>query len=369
MAATADASFPLEHGGGLSSSSSSKDEEAAAERDDEETASSVIGVTFSLMKTLVGTGMLALPSGLAAISDRASMLWPANAFMLVLGALSAYTFWILGRLAYATGGRTLSDTWTRVHRQQRHGMRSSTARVVSAANLVYCVGLCLAYSLVLGDSLSALLRSAVVVGGSSSSVPSSSSSSSWLISRHSVILAVTAAVLWPLCNLRSMKALEPFSVAGVLSSLFVTCFVAFRCPVLVPSSPYGSGGQFVSSLPPMLQPQFGTYSRLFSAAPVVMIALGCVAWMGHFSAPEFYHLLGGGRAPNEEAKLDDSPARSPRQQDNPQQLNKYKIVTVVGYSIVALLNALMLSCGFLTFGGRSQVSKKPCRGRLLVFLL
>jgi hypothetical protein len=76
-----------------------------AETDDEK-SSSVVGATFSLMKTLVGTGMLALPSGLAVVSDQPSMLWSANAMLLGLGALSAYTFWSLGRLANATGGRT-----------------------------------------------------------------------------------------------------------------------------------------------------------------------------------------------------------------------------------------------------------------------
>jgi amino acid permease len=298
---------------------------------DEEKSSSVVGATFSLMKTLVGTGMLALPSGLAVVSDQPAMLWSANAMLLGLGVLSAYTFWSLGRLANATGGRTLSDMWARV-------FLGSSARVVSVANLVYCVGLCLAYSLVLGDSLSALGQSAVGA--------TSASSSSWLLSRQSVILSVTAFLLWPLCNLKSLAALAPFSIAGVLSSLFVTIFVAWRCPALVPSSPYRTGGSLVKLLSPALQPRFGTYNRMLSAAPVVLIALGCVAWMGHFSGPEFYHALGNRKESNS--------AADPPDQAQQNQLKKYSIMTVTGYSIVAVLNALVLSFGFLTFGGNAQ---------------
>jgi amino acid permease len=297
--------------------------------EDEEKSSSVVGATFSLMKTLVGTGMLALPSGLAVVSDQPSMLWSANAMLLGLGALSAYTFWSLGRLADATGGRTLSDMWARV-------FPGSSARVVSVANLVYCVGLCLAYSLVLGDSLSALVQSAV---GTTSAL-----SASWLLSRQSVILSVTVFLLWPLCNLKSLAALAPFSIAGVMSSLFATIFVAWRCPALVPSSPYRAGGSLAKLLSPSLQPKFGTYNRLLSAAPVVLIALGCVAWMGHFSGPEFFHSL----------KSRQGSKGDPSEQPQKSQLKKYSIMTVTGYSIVAVLNALVLSFGFLTFGGNAQ---------------
>jgi amino acid permease len=144
-----------------------------------------------------------------------------------------------------------------------------------------------------------------------------------------------------------MKALAPFSIAGVLSSLFVTCFVALRCPAVVPASPYRAGGLLATSLPASLRPQFGTYNRVFSAAPVVLVALGCVAWMGHFSAPEFYNALGD--SSSETAKVE-----AADQEQQRRKLGQYRIMTVVGYSVVAVLNAAMLSCGFLTFGGSSQ---------------
>jgi hypothetical protein len=87
--------------------------------------------------------------------------------------------------------------------------------------------------------------------------------------------------------------------------------------------------------------------------------------MGHFSAPEFFHSLGGSArggggtsGADETGEEDDSSAgtRQKQQQQDPQQLSRYRIVAVAGYSIVALLNAAMLSFGFLTFGGRSQVN-------------
>ena len=311
--------------------------------------STVPEVTISLVKALVGTGMLALPSGVAAMSDVPQLLWGANAMLLLLGVLSAYTFWLCGRLAHATGGRTLGELWHRVY-------PNSQGRAISWSNLLYCAGCCLTYSLVLGDSLSGLVRG-LLPPAAVATAPA------WLLSRQASILAITGAVLWPLCNLSSLSALAPFSALGVLSSAAVTAFVAVRCPALVASSPYAMPhGRYLADLPLPYRPQFNTYHRLRGPAPLVLAAMGCVAWMAHFSAPDFYHALGKAKSstktssspPPPSTGATDDPNLQQKQQQSQQQLRRFTRMTGMGYAGVAVLNAILLSAGFLTFGGHSQ---------------
>lgn len=281
---------------------------------------SVAGATFSLMKAILGSGILALPAGLSAITDHPNMLWPANAILITLGALSAYTFSLYGRLAYLTGTQSLAEMWQRVQETEK-------SPLISIANFLYCFGCCLTFSLVIGDSISSILQASF-----------GQMLSPWLLSRQASILAVTGTLLWPLCNLPSLAALAPVSIVGVIGSILSTLFVAFRCPALVPFSPYAvAGSGFLKGLPPTAQPLFGTYNRICSPAPLVLIAMACVAWMAHFSAPEFYHSL---IDKNEKGNKQDKVA-----------LKKYNQMTIAGYSAVAILNIIMLSCGFLTFGG------------------
>jgi amino acid permease len=302
--------------GALSSASASEEpsgEEESSEKK-EEAPANVLSATFGLMKAILGSGALALPAGLAAMADYPQLLWPANIMLAGLGVLSAYTFSLYGRLAYRTGARNLGDMWQRVQNTDK-------SLLVSAANFVYCFGCCLTFSLIIGDSMSGLLRGAGITG--------------WLARRQSSILVVTTAALWRLCNLKSLAALAPVSIVGVLGTFVATAFVAFRCPAVLKSSPYAIAGEGLLASSPM-QPLFCSYNRLRSPAPLVLMAMACVAWMAHFGAPEFYHSLKGSADDPDEKK---------------KAIAKYNLMTLLGYSSVAAVNAMLLSFGFLTFGG------------------
>lgn len=304
----------------LSTSTTALKSSVAATTSEKESddSSSVVSATFGLMKAILGSGCLALPAGLAAVSDFPSMLWPANVLLVVLGALSAYTFSLYGRLAHQTKGKNIGEIWQRVN-----GTDKST--LVSVANFVYCFGCCLTFSLVIGDSLSSLMQAGGLCG--------------WLASRQTAILAVTGTTLLPLCNLKSLAALAPVSIVGVLGTLVATLFVAYRCPALVPTSPYAkASGRFLKSIPETMQPSFRTYNRLASPAPLVLVAMACVAWMAHFSAPEFYTSLTGS---------------SPTEEKRKTAIASYQKMTIAGYSAVAVINAMALTFGFLTFGGNA----------------
>ena len=81
--------------------------EAAAPAEAAKTrGASVAASAVGLVRPIVGAGVLALPAGVAAFSDAGPALWPATALS-ALGAASAYSFGVLGRVAGAyDAGRT-----------------------------------------------------------------------------------------------------------------------------------------------------------------------------------------------------------------------------------------------------------------------
>jgi amino acid permease len=100
------------------------------------------------------------------------------------------------------------------------------------------------------------------------------------------------------------------------------------------------------------QPSFSTYARYNSPAPLILIAMACIAFLSHFSAPDFYHALSSTAAKNETSLTsisDDADHKA---------MLRYNRMTVAGYLTVLVLNALTLTFGFLTFGG-------ACNGMIL----
>jgi amino acid permease len=262
--------------------------------------------SFSVMKAMLGTGLLSLPSGLAAISNDPSSLWAGCTFFSLIAALSAYTFALYGRLthAYFPKANNLGDLWQAVYAEKK-------STLIPFSNFIYCFGCALAYILVIGDSVTSLMGA-------------------WWSNRSAFILAVAGGILWPLCNLPSLASLAPLSLIGVTGTVVTTAFLAWRCPVLQPSSPYATAGLF------------HTYNRVASPAPLLLIAMSCVALMAHFSAPEFYHALTGGRTSNDAAIRDES------------VLKKFNIMTAFSYSAVTLISMAAMAFGFLTFGANAQ---------------
>jgi hypothetical protein len=77
----------------------------------EDTKKEIVAGTLNLIKAMAGTGILALPMGVAKSSDFKASIIPAIALMSILGAISAYTFSLYGRLLHASQARTLGELW------------------------------------------------------------------------------------------------------------------------------------------------------------------------------------------------------------------------------------------------------------------
>lgn len=317
---------------------------------------SIAGPTFGVIKTMVGSGMLALPSGLAAVTNYKAGLWPAHALLVSLGVVSAYTFSLYGRLTHATQAKSLGEIWSAVHAMPNtvqsttaateSSKKKSSSLFVSLATFVFCFGSCLTCSLIFGDMFSSFLRGSPLV----TSLPG------WAVTRQASILAITSALIFPLCNLSSLAALAPVSILGVLGTFITTAFLAWRCPAVVASSPYAvPGAGLLASAVAMRQPSFSTYSRVQSPAPLILIAMSCVSLMAHFSAPDFYHSLTTTTttATTDGTRTNNNKSPSPTIVDD-KVMRRFTTMTVIGYSVVAVLNSLALAFGFLTFGGNSE---------------
>jgi sodium-coupled neutral amino acid transporter 11 len=68
---------------------------------------------FNLAKSIVGAGVLSLPSGVAFFSDSPAALVPAGALTLVMGALAAYSFSLIGRACEQHKTKSFQDTWAK----------------------------------------------------------------------------------------------------------------------------------------------------------------------------------------------------------------------------------------------------------------
>lgn len=69
--------------------------------------------TFNLAKSIIGAGVLSLPSAVAFFSDQKSALIPAGALCAFIGLLSAYTFSLIGQSCKIHGAKSFQDAWAK----------------------------------------------------------------------------------------------------------------------------------------------------------------------------------------------------------------------------------------------------------------
>lgn len=145
---------------------------------------------FNLVKAIVGVGVLSLPAGIAAFGSAPSALIPALSLIALIGVLSAYGFALIGKVCAYTGARSYREAW-------ESSVGPSTAWIPAWSATLKTMLACLAFSMVLADTFTTLLP-----------VPTAA--------RNKVLLAVTTFILLPLCWMKDLKSLAPFSLLGVM---------------------------------------------------------------------------------------------------------------------------------------------------------
>lgn len=167
-----------------------------------------------------------------------------------------------------------------------------TVWLVDASIALLTFGCCLYYMCFIGDLLSA---------AAAGMLPSSSRSSSgvcapqgtrmpWARRRSTHIVAASACVLLPLCLLRDLSLLAPFSVVGVLAAFMCAAFIDARCR----DRSYADGGRFDLALKDegratgLRQRPHGPWA-LRKELPLINIV--SVAFLAHYNGASYYASL------------------------------------------------------------------------------
>ena len=265
--------------------------------------STVASSTFNLAKSIVGCGVLSLPSGIAFFSDAPGAILPASLICAAMGIMGGYTFSVIGRACEQHGVSTYQDAWAK-------SVDEKSAWVISASITTMCFFACLAYSIIIADSFTSL--------AATFQLPA------MLASRTNVIIGLTAAILYPLCSLNSLAALSPFSLLGLGGTLYTALFMGIR----LKDGTYAAGGKFFEKLAVASRPVFHTKGPWrFSNEMWVLVSMLSTSYIAHYNAPKFYSEL-----------------------KDPSMSNFNKVV-VQSFAISILAFVVMMSLGFLTFGG------------------
>ena len=258
---------------------------------------------FNLVKGIVGAGVLTLPSGIAAFANAPSAVYPAVFLIVVIGALSGYGFGLIGRVCALTDTTSFREAWSESVSPRTSWMPAWSVTLKTAFAV-------LAYSMILGDTFSTLALSA-----------------GYSVSRTAALAGITTTVILPLCLLRDLSSLAPFSLLGSLGMLYTAVAMGVR---YLDKTYLPPKGRFATDLAPHLRPSFGTTGSAISPATTILIGMLSTAYMAHFNAPKFYVELKNNTVP------------------------RFLKVVSSSFAVAIGLFATMASLGFLTFGGNAS---------------
>jgi len=284
--------------------------------DDESSSSSTTGeagsgkasmtnLTFNLVKSIVGAGVLSLPAGIAVFGSAPSALIPAVILITVIGALSGYGFALIGRVCSYTGSTSYREAWEKT-------IGAKTSIIPAAACTVKTCVATLAYSMILADTFQSIFAT---VGLN--------------LARSTTLLSVTSLVILPLCLLKNLASLAPFSLLGVIGMGYTALAMAVRYATGAYAMP---NGPLLADVPAALQPAFGTIGAkgVLSAKATILVCMLSTAFMAHFNAPKFFTEL----------------------KDN--TVKRYNTLVGMSFGISIALFAIISGLGFLTFGSASS---------------
>ena len=260
-------------------------------------------LTIVLVSCFFLVNIIPILVGIAAFGNAPSSVIPAILLISVIGAISAYNFSLLGRICDETGAQSYREAWDAT-------VGKSTSWMTAFSSTFSCLGANLAYSMILADTFQNLLESVGVI-----------------LTRTQTLLGVTGFVITPLCLLKDLSSLAPFSLLGIMGMVYTAVAMVYR---YLDGSYAAPSGKFLESV--MAQPTFGTNgaSSVLSPSSFILISMLSSAYMAHFNAPKFYNDL-----------ID-------------RNIPKFNIVVNTSFGISIALFCIMAGVGFLTFGGSSN---------------
>ncbi len=251
----------------------------------------------------MGAAIFTLPAGMASFASSPMGVIPTVALLFFVGLLSGYCFSLIGRVCAYTGATSYKDAWAK-------SVSERSSWIPNLSSLLTTMQAIVAYSIVLSGTIPQLLSTVGVTG----------------VSRTLALMSVTTFVLLPLCLMKTLNALAPFSLVG-LGGLFYTATVM---AVRFFDGSYAPGGIFFQQIDELKRPQFGASVNIWSPAIFILASRIGNAFMAHYQAPKMYQELRNKTIP------------------------RFQRVVATSYGIVFLAYAMISSLGFLTFGENSS---------------
>ena len=207
---------------------------------------------FNLVKGIVGVGVLSLPAGVAAFGNAPSAVIPATVLISVIGMLSAFGFYLIGKVCAYTGAQSFREAWAK---SVGEGSSWIPAWTVTFKTFFAC----LAFSMVLADTFASIVGSA----------------------RNDTLLTITGFVLLPLCLKKDLKSLAPFSLLGVIGMAYTTLAMTVRFFDGSYAIGAESQGKFIESIESFLRPKFGNagMESVFSPNALMLVCMLSTAYM------------------------------------------------------------------------------------------
>jgi amino acid permease len=219
-----------------------------------------------------------------------------------MGAISAYTFGLIGRVCQETNTMSYSDAW-----DATVGKKSSF--IIAFSCFIDCWFGNLSYSMILADTMVNLLSSVGVVA-----------------TRTQSLLGVTGIVLLPLCLMKNLASLAPFSLVGIVGMLYTMFAMAMRYF----GGSYAAGGEYLATA--LTAPVFGSSGAkaALSAKSLILTCMLSNAYIAHFNAPKYLAELKNNTLP------------------------RFYQVIAWSFGAAILMYSVMTALGFLTFGAASN---------------
>jgi amino acid permease len=154
-------------------------------------------------------------------------------------------------------------------------------------------------------------------------------SAGYSVTRTQALLGVTGTVLLPLCLLKNLASLAPFSLVGIIGMLYTTAAMGLRWY----QKSYSPGGAFFATQ--LAEPVFGSAGAAAAFTNPATLILACMlsnAYIAHFNAPKFLKELKNNTLPRF------------------YQVIAWSFGTAIG------LYGLITAFGFLTFGAYRSCS-------------
>ena len=245
------------------------------------------------------------PLGVAAYGNAPSAIIPAVVLIALIGGMSGYCFSLIGRVCAYTGATSYREAWTK-----SVGESTSLIPAVSVTLKTMCA--VLAYSMILADTFTSLFATF--------GVPN--------MTRTKSLLGITGFVLLPLCWLKNLASLAPFSLLGSLGM----CYTAIAMAIRYFGKAYVGGVNAPLQVAPQLMPRFGHIGAegVLTANAFILVCMLSTAYMAHFNAPKFYTELKNNT------------------------LERFNKVVSTSFGISVALFAAITSVGYLTFGAASS---------------